>query len=50
MAEVVFAEGMMILDNNNDLEEERAIHVMQWEPVLVCSCTIWIVDRTDTLD
>ena len=42
MAEAVYAEGMVILDDNEDLEEEKVMWTMQWEHALVHGCTIQI--------
>ena len=49
-AKVVYTEGMAIPDNNENLEEEKAMWMTWWECALVCGCAIQIVDRTDTLD
>ena len=42
VAEAVYTEGIVIPDNNEDLEEEKAMWTMWWEHALVCGCAIWI--------
>ena len=46
-AEAVYAEGMTIPDDSDDLEEEKTMWVTRWERVLVCGGVIRIGDETD---
>ena len=41
-AEVVYAKGMVIPDDNEDLEEEKLMWMTWWEDTLVHGCAIWI--------
>lgn len=49
VTKVVYAEGMVIPDDSDELEEEMMMWVTQWECILVYGGIIQVSDETDTL-
>ena len=41
-AEAVFAEGMLIPEDKEELEEEQEMWTVRWDHRLVCAGALWI--------